>query len=281
MTRNDAAPCGSSRAASPATPPAKPTALITGASSGLGEVFARTLARRGYDLVLVARREDRLAKLRDELQQQYDTRAEVCVADLANPDDVARLEQRIARIDTVEMLVNNAGFGTAGRFAEVDIAPQADMIQVHVTATVRLTRAALSGMVARGTGSVINVASVAGFLTSGGSVTYCATKAYLISFSQSLDAELRDRGVRIQALCPGFTYTEFHDTAEMENFHRSDVPRFLWLSAQYVVDTSLRALKKRSAVCIPSWRYRLIVALVQSPLTGPILRAFYQKGLKR
>jgi hypothetical protein len=277
MARNDAGPGGSSGAASPG----RPTALVTGASSGLGEVFARTLARRGYDLLLVARREDRLAALAHELLEQYGAGAEVFVADLADPRDVARLEQHIPRIDALEMLVNNAGFGTAGRFAEVDVAGQADMIQVHVTAPVRLTRAALPGMVARGTGAVINVASVAGFLTSGGSVTYCATKAYLISFSQSLDAELRATGVRIQALCPGFTYTEFHDTPEMQHFHRSDIPRFLWLSAQYVVDTSLRALKNKTPVCIPSWRYRLIVALVQNPVTGPILRAFYQKGLKR
>ena len=255
--------------------------MITGASSGLGQVFARRLAERGYNLLLTARREDRLHKLRDELEAEHSIAAEVFVADLAKAEDVGRLAGRIGEIDSLEILVNNAGFGTAGEFANVDIEGQVDMIQVHVVASVRLARAALPGMIARGSGSIINVSSVAGFLTGGGSVTYCATKAYLTSFSQSLQIELRGTGVRVQALCPGFVYTGFHDTPALETFERSQIPKFLWMSADYVVDTSLKTLEKNRAICIPSWKYRLIVALVTNPLTGGILRVYYRKGLKK
>jgi len=257
------------------------TALITGASSGLGEVFARRLASRGYSLLLVARREERLNKLRDELEAEYSITAEVFLADLAKAEDVERLAERIRSMDSLDMLVNNAGFGTAGRFAEIDVEGQADMIHVHVVASVRLTRAALPRMIARGTGVIINVSSVAGFLIGSGSVTYCATKAYLTSFSQSLHVELKGTGVRVQALCPGFVHTGFHDTAALETFERSQIPKFLWMSADYVVDTSLKTLARNRAVCIPSWKYRLIVALVTNPLTRGILRAYYEKGLKK
>ena len=257
------------------------TALITGASSGLGEVFARRLAERGYNLLLTARREERLNKLRDELEAKHSIAAEVFAADLAKAEDVERLAGRIDEMDSLEMLVNNAGYGTAGNFAEVDIQGQADMIQVHVVAAVRLARAALPGMIARGTGAIVNVSSVAGFLTGGGSVTYCATKAYLTSFSQSLQVELKGTGVRVQALCPGFVYTGFHDTAALETFSRSQIPKFLWMSADYVVDASLKTLEKNRPICIPSWKYRLIVALVTNPITSGILRVYYQRGLKK
>jgi short-subunit dehydrogenase len=257
------------------------TALITGASSGLGQVFARRLAARGYNLLLTARRQERLDELRDELQAEYPITAEVFVADLAKPPDVQRLVDRIGDVDSLEILVNNAGFGTAGRFSETDVESQTDMIQVHVVAAVRLARAALPGMLALGTGAIVNVSSVAGFMTGAGSVTYCATKAYLTSFSQSLHIELRGTGVRVQALCPGFVHTGFHDTPALETFSRSQIPKFLWMSADFVVDNSLKALEKNRAICIPSWKYRLIVALVTRPLTGRLMRLYYRRGLKK
>lgn len=257
------------------------TALITGASSGLGEVFARRLAARGYNLLLTARREERLNKLRHELEAEHSITAEVFMADLAKAEDVDRLVERIGSMDSLEMLVNNAGFGTSGKFAEVDIEGQTDMIQVHVVATVRLTRAALAGMIVRGRGAIVNVSSVAGFLTGSGSLTYCATKAYLISFSQSLQAELKGTGVGVQALCPGFTYTGFHDTSALKGFERSQVPKFLWMPADYVVDNSLKALEKGRVICIPSWKYRLIVALVTRPLIRWMLRPYLERGLEK
>lgn len=256
------------------------TALITGASSGLGEVFARRLAARGYNLLLTARREERLNKLRHELEAEHSITAEVFVADLTRADDLDRLTGRINSLDSLEMLVNNAGFGVLGSFVEIDAEGHADMIQVHVVAAVRLTRAALPKMIDRGTGAIINVSSVAGFRTAG-SVIYSATKACLTSFSQLLHTELNGSGVRVQALCPGLVYTGFHDTPDFESFERSRIPEFLWLSADYVVDASLKALARNRAVCIPSWRYRLLVALMTNPLSRSIVWGIYRRRVKK
>ena len=179
------------------------TALITGASSGIGAAFARKLAVAGYDLALVARRGDRLEALAAELETAYGIRAETLVADLTDEGDVERVAGAIAAISNLELLVNNAGMGAEGRFYQAEIGPQLDMIRLHVLASVRLTRAALPGMVERGRGGIINVASVAGFMALPENVNYCATKGYLITFSKALQLELIGTGVRVQALCPG------------------------------------------------------------------------------
>ncbi len=246
-------------------------ALITGASSGLGAVFARQLAAQGYDLVLVARREERLAALAAELQQHYPISVEILAADLARSADVERVESRVAEIEGLDVLVNNAGFGTTGRFAEIDLAKSMDMIEVHVTASARLCRAALPGMLARRRGALINVSSVAAFTPLPGNANYAATKAYLLTFSKALHAELRGTGVKVQALCPGFTHTGFHDTAEFEGFKRSQIPGILWMTAEDVVATSLKSLKRNQAVCIPGLKYRLLVAAASSPLMALML----------
>ena len=171
--------------------PSRPaTALITGASSGIGAAFAWKLACLGYDLVLVARRADRLEALAHELRQAYPIQVEVIPADLTDEDDILRLEAAIAGMPNLALLVNNAGVGAEGRFYETDIGPQLDMIRLHVLASVRLARAVLPGMVARGRGGIINVASVAGFMALPDNVTYCATKGYLITFSKALQLEL-------------------------------------------------------------------------------------------
>jgi len=246
-------------------------ALITGASSGLGVVFARQFAAQGYDLVLVARREERLADLAAELKQRHPISAEILAADLARPADLERVESRIAGIEALDVLVNNAGFGTTGRFAEVDLAKSVDMIEVHVTASMRLCRAAIPGMVARRRGALINVASVAAFTPMPGNANYAATKAYLLTFSKALHAELRRTGVKVQALCPGFTYTGFHDTSEFEGFRRSQIPAILWMTAEDVVAASLKGLKRNQAVCIPGLKYRLLVAVATGPLMSLML----------
>jgi short-subunit dehydrogenase len=246
-------------------------ALITGASSGLGAVFARQLASQGYDLVLVARRAERLADLAAELQQHYPISVEILAADLARPADVERVESHVTGIEGLDMLVNNAGFGTTGRFAEVDLAKSMDMIEVHIIASMRLCRAALPGMLARRRGSLINVASVAAFTPMPGNANYAATKAYLLTFSKALHAELRGTGVKVQALCPGFTYTGFHDTSEFEGFKRSQIPAILWMTAEDVVAASLKSLKRNQAVCIPGLRYRLLVAVAGGPLMSLML----------
>ena len=247
-----------------AKPSGQATALITGASSGIGAAFARKLAGLGYDLVLVARRADRLTALAAELEAAYGIRAEVLVANLTDEGDVERVAAAIAAIPNLELLVNNAGMGAEGRFYQADIGPQLDMIRLHVLASVRLTRAALPGMVERGRGSIINVASVAGFMALPENVNYCATKGYLITFSKALQLELIATGVRVQALCPGFTHTEFHD--DLREFDKARTPKILWMPAEAVVDASLRGLARGEVVCIPGIGNRLIAAIGGSPL---------------
>lgn len=246
------------------------TAVVTGASSGIGAAFARLLAARGYDLVLVARRRAKLDALATELAQAHGIAAEALSADLVQPEGVERVEQRIRETPRLEMLVNNAGFGTMGHFADVDLGRHLDMIHVHVTAGVRLTHAALPGMIGRKRGDIINVSSGSAYLAMPNAVTYCSTKMYLITFAEALAKELQGTGVRVQALCPGFTYTEFHDTAEFRDFKRSDIAKGLWMTAEDVARRSLAALDSNRPVFIPGRKNRLLIGLSRSAL-GPIL----------
>ena len=233
----------------------KPVALITGASSGIGETFARTLSRKGYRVLLVARRKERLEKLAGELGN-----AEALQADLTLDSDIFRVEAHIAAEPDLEFLVNNAGFGVPGRFFEADIENLDRMHRLHVIAIERLTHAALKGMVKRGKGNIINVSSVAGFFSTLNSTAYCSTKAWINSFTEGLYLELKNIGspIRVQALCPGFTYTEFHDVIKMD---RKKISGSLWMSSVDVVETSLQKLKKNRLFVIPGWRYRLFVGL--------------------
>jgi len=230
-------------------------ALVTGASSGIGATFARRLAKDGYRLILVARRRDRLEALAREIGG-----AEILVADLTIEEELKRVENRIAFADDLTLLVNNAGFGVEGRYAEVPVDGQVQMHRLHVMATLRLTHAALKGMVARGAGAVVNVSSVAGFAQSPGAVSYCATKAWMNSFTEGLAMELRSRNskVKVQALCPGFTLSEFHDVARMD---RNRVAGWLWMRAEDVVDASLRGLARGTLFVVPGAVYKLVVAM--------------------
>lgn len=236
----------------------KPTALITGASSGIGEVFARKLAGKGYRVVLVARRRERLEKLAAELAD-----AEVMAADLTVDADLTRVEQFIAIQPGLEFLINNAGFGVPGPYHDSPADSLDRMHRLHILAVGRLTRAALRVMVERRKGNVVNVSSVAGFLQAPSSVSYNATKAWMNSFTTGLQIELKSMHspVRVQALCPGFTITEFHDAL---GFDRGTVPRSLWLSAEEVVDASLRGLEHDRLFVIPGWRYRLLVTVASA-----------------
>jgi short-subunit dehydrogenase len=230
-------------------------ALVTGASSGIGATFARRLARDGYELILVARRQELLEQLARELGG-----AEILTADLTAEEGLARVEARIAAAPELELVVNNAGFGTKGLFWETPLDGQQRMHELHVMATMRLTRAALVAMVPRGRGGVINVSSVAAFGQSPGNISYCATKAWMNSFTEGVDLELRGSGsaVRVQALCPGFTVTGFHDAMGMS---RDGIPGWLWMRAEDVVDASLRGLERGKVFVVPGAIYRLVVAL--------------------
>lgn len=249
----------------------RPLALITGASAGIGAVFARRLAGRGYDLLLVARRADRLAERARELEGAHEVRVEVLAADLSTDEGLARVEERIRGLENLEMLVNNAGFGTKGFFHEAPAEGQDRMHRLHVLATERLCRAALPGMVARRRGAIVNVSSVAGFFATPASVSYSATKAWMNVFTEGLWLELKMLGspVRVQALCPGFTYSEFHDVMGVD---RGRVARSLWLDADFVVGESLRGLDRGKLFVVTGWRYKLLVALSKI-LPAPVVRA--------
>ena len=230
--------------------------MVTGASSGIGEAFARRLARDGFALILVARRLDLLEKLARDLGG-----AETLAADLTLEEGLARVEARIAAEPQLELLVNNAGFGTRGRFWETPLAGQQQMHLLHVVATMRLSRAALAAMVPRASGGLINVSSVAAFGQSPGNISYCATKAWMNSFTEGLDLELRGSGspVRVQSLCPGFTFTGFHDTMGMS---RDGIPSWLWMRAEDVVDASINALARgKPLFVVPGAIYKFIVFL--------------------
>jgi len=253
---------------------AKPLAVVTGASSGIGEVFARKLAARGYDLALVARRQDRLQHLADELAPK--SNCTVLPADLTNELELQVLEDFLARAPNLQLLVNNAGFGTLGRFYEASIESQDAMHRVHVMATMRLTHAALRNLTARNQGGIINVASVAAFVARPGSTSYYATKAWINCFTEGLYLELKTAGsrVRVQALCPGFTYTEFHDVL---GTGREFISSAWWMPAEDVVEASLRGLEKGQLFVVPGWRYKLLVSLVRMLPRG-VLHSALTKG---
>jgi uncharacterized protein len=233
------------------------TALITGPTSGIGNAFARRLAADGNDLVLVSRDEIRLEELALGLRSTYGVDVEVLVADLVDSEGCRTVEKRLAAGPPIDLLVNNAGFSLNKRFLTGDIEAEEDMLRILVRAVLRLTRAAVPGMVARGHGAVINVSSVAGFVPQG---TYSAAKAWVTAFSQGLSGDLDGTGVRVMALCPGFTHTEFHQRAGHD---MTSTPNWLWLNAPKVVDDALRDLRRGSAVSVPGAQYKAIVSLAR------------------
>jgi short-subunit dehydrogenase len=245
------------------------TALITGASSGLGAEYARQLAAAGTNLILVARRLDRLEELALMLREEHAVTAEPIQADLATSEGIDRVERRIAGDETVDLLINNAGFTGGKSFVERDTAVHMGMVQVHVAATVRFSRAALPGMIARGRGSIINVASIAAWSAFSGPM-YSGTKAFLVMFSENLRSELLGTGVRVQALCPGMTHTEFHEVGGIDE---AIVPKPFWMTAEEVVRISLRRLGRRT-VCVPGWKNKMIAFLMRCPVTAAGVRAF-------
>jgi short-subunit dehydrogenase len=240
---------------------AKPLAMITGASSGIGMMFARKLAP-DHDLVLVARRHDVLTSLAAELAAEHGSIVEVLAADLSEPAGLSLVADRIAAEPDLALLVNNAGFGHRGAFWQAERGVIEKMHRLHITCIVALSHAALRVMVARDRGTIINVASVASFAQRAGSAAYGATKSWLAAFSEGLYLDLNKAGsaVRIQALCPGFTYSEFHDV--MGEDRRNSAPASFWLSAEKVVDDSLHALNRGTLFVVPGWRYKLLLGIL-------------------
>lgn len=240
-------------------------ALVTGASAGIGAAFARSLARRGYDLALTARRIPRLDTLAAELRAAYGVDVLTIAADLARPEAPKALLAAIADQGRhVDVLINNAGYGLPGVYAETTWADQSAFVQVMVTAPCELAHGVLGGMRARRFGRIVNVASVAGLVPpAAGHTLYGASKAFLVRFSQSLHLEAAPDGVHVSALCPGFTYTEFHDANGTRERAASSTPKWIWMSADDVVEAGWRAVEANRPVCVPGATYKIVTSLAR------------------
>ncbi|GAB2557060.1 SDR family NAD(P)-dependent oxidoreductase [Kribbella endophytica] len=229
------------------------TALVTGPTAGIGRAFADKLALEGYDLVLVARDGERLKEVATEISRLHGVACEVLAADLTDPDELAVVEQRFAD-GPIEVLVNNAGFGQKKPFWANTVEQEEKQLDLLVRVVLRLTHAAVLPMIERGSGAVVNVSSVAGFVPRG---TYSAHKSWVTNFSAGLAVELHAKGVAVMALAPGFVHTEFHERMGMD---KTVIPSFLWLDATDLVDEAWKDLMQGKAISIPSWRYKLISA---------------------
>jgi short-subunit dehydrogenase len=251
------------------------TALITGATAGIGAAFARRLAADGHNVVLVARSTERLRDQATELHDGHGIEAEVLTADLATDGGIEAVEKRLSDSrKPVDLLVNSAGFGSKGRFLEVSMADELTMLKVHCEAVLRLTSAAVLGMKARGRGGVVNVASVAAFLPRG---TYGASKSWVVQFTQGAAQDLAGSGVRMMALCPGFVRTEFHDRAGMET---DNIPGWMWLDADKLVTAALSDMARGKTVSVPDPRYKALMGAVKMAPRG-LLGGITAKGGRR
>ena len=227
--------------------------LITGASSGIGEAFARKLASQGYNIIIIARRKNKLKQLAEELKKHYSVKVEVLSADLSEEQEIAKIEKRIMESNDIFMLINNAGFGTRGHFENVDPIKIINMINVHVVASTRLARAILPQMIERNQGTIINVSTVVSDIPAPRRVIYAATKAYLNSFSKSLQAELKEKNldIKIQALLPGLTKTDFFSTEEYSFQGISDQIIKYAITPEEVVEASLASLAEDEVIVFP------------------------------
>ena len=231
----------------------RPIALVTGATAGIGAAFAELLARESHDLVIVARDLPRLNSRADEWRSRYKIEVEVIQADLSRDEDIRRLELRLQNISRpIEVLINNAGFGINKSFTTSDIAEEIALLDVLVTAPMRLMHAVLPRMKERNSGAIINVSSVAGWIAGG---TYSAAKSYLTVLSESLHTELRGTNVKVHALCPGFTRTEFHQRGRMK---MGAVPNSFWLTAENVVSDAWKSANAGKALSVPGGQYKVL-----------------------
>jgi short-subunit dehydrogenase len=246
-----------------------PTALVTGATAGLGAEFARQLAADGNDLVLVARDEARLESTSVALSEQFGVRVAIVAADLCTDGGCAAVAERVSDpAHPIDIVVNNAGIGTYKKFGDAEIADEERQLDLNVRAVLRISHAAVRAMVPRGSGRIINISSVSGFVPRGGNATYSASKAWVTMFSEALSLQLAGSGVTVTAVCPGFTHTEFHERAKADMSH---VPDRMWLDAATVVSEGLADAAKGKPVSVPSRQYKTLVAAART-VPRPVLR---------
>jgi hypothetical protein len=252
-------------------------ALITGGSCGIGAEFARQLASQGCDIIIVSRREETLIEMCEVIQNDFGVKADYIIADLSDYKQTQSLAEKIKTLDNLEILVNNAGFGTQGEFLELPVKSHLDMLRVHCEATVALTHSALPAMVNNRRGGVINVSSVSAYMFGPEASMYCGTKAFLNAFSESVALEVKESGVTIQALCPGYTLTEFHQRLGI-NLSKKALKHFM--SAEEVVACSLRYFKRGRVICIPGFGYKLIHLLIKI-MPASLMRRISRKRKKK
>jgi uncharacterized protein len=231
-------------------------ALVTGATAGIGAQYARLLAREGFDLILVARDKKRLSATAKMLNKEFGIKVDLLPADLTQPLQLEKVRKRLSDVKKpVDVLINNAGFGINKSFLQSEIKAEQELLDVLVTAPMRLTHAVLPVMLQRNSGVIVNVSSVASWIAGG---TYSAAKSYLTVLTESLHTELRSTKVKISALCPGFTRTEFHQRGRMK---MKGLPNFMWLSAEQVVEKSWRDANAGKVISIPGWQYLILSSI--------------------
>jgi uncharacterized protein len=262
-----------------------PIALITGASKGLGEDFARQLAAKGYNLVLVARSQDKLEALAAELTTKHGIKAEAIAADLTQPQACQKVFDQVQAMDwAIDLLINNAGFGDYGEFGTCDGSSQTSMVQLNVQALVDLTHLVLPGMQTRGKGAVINVASIAAFQPMPYMSVYAASKAFVLSFSSALWAENKDRGIYVQCLCPGATETNFAAVSGLDKVFSGSNSQFKLAVSQDVVRESIAAMDKKQAIVVTSGPSNRLIAgigkLLPNELTATMTAKIFGRGQK-
>lgn len=237
------------------------TALITGATSGVGAAFARRLAHDGYNLIVTGRRKEKINALANELSEAYHVNVEVIIVELSDNVELEALVERINNLH-IDILINNAGFGINRNFCEEDPRIQEEMVQVHINCPMRLIHAVLPDMISRGNGVIINVSSVGAFLSTPKNTIYSGTKAFLRAFTESLHLELMGTGVKVQVLCPGLVRTDFHEKIGIEEAEQENKGLVRWKSPEEIVDMSIKGLEKNEVVCIPGWPTKMRIFLM-------------------
>lgn len=260
------------------------TALITGASAGIGKTFALNLAGRSSHLLLLGRSLQKLESLKSELLASHaDLKVDMFAVDLSQEQAMVQIEKVIAALPSIDLLINNAGYGLHESLLDKPLKANLDLLRLQVEASLRLCYAALKKMKNQKSGTVLNIASLAAFLPASGNVMYSSVKAYLLTLSRALNQEMRLFGVRVSAVCPGYVYTSFHDREEYRDFQRDSIPGIFWISSERMVTNVLKVMKRKylPEMIIPSWKHRFTFILLNVPFMKKIASHYRYKKLQR